>query len=246
MPRGGPDDGRLASTASGTVSNPAIDTARGSGFALLDNLGRLVLYDNFSDGLGGWGWIPSGTKPQIKVRRDNLVRPSAGLSPFGPQPVMFTGDASNPSTLNRTIISPRSGKVGIEIGLRTDSPSPVSSGSWLEVSVDMSALLFGARYLPSSGVFQIYTTGPTWSTIATFSRGVNGYNWWRFKVVMDPSSGNYARVILPGSTLLNQGTAPASVNTTTDEIALTITCPPGAAVPSKEYLGYVSLTQDEP
>ena len=48
MPRGGPDDGVLPSGVSGTKQNPAIDTARRAGFSLIDNLGRLVLYDDFS------------------------------------------------------------------------------------------------------------------------------------------------------------------------------------------------------
>ncbi len=247
MPRGGPDDGRLPSNVSGTTYNPAIDTARGSGFALLDNLGRLVLYDNFTDGLGGWAYTPTGVRPGLKVRRDNLAFPLSGLSPFGPSPVVFYGQSVTNSGLRKSLVTPQSGRIGLEIGLRSDNGGV--SSSWLECRLTVGSTTgnwsFAFRYLPSVSAGQLEIAG-VWTTVYGFNRGGAGWDWWRFKMVVDPVAATYDGLTVPGAKLSALGAGGTALGIGIDQIRLSIDCPSGAVTPSNEYLGYVSLTQDEP
>lgn len=251
MARGGPDDGILASTVSGTGSNPTIDTARGAGFSLLDNLGRLVFYDNFARGLGGWGRLPTGSAPALRTRRDTgaVAFTSGGVSPYGPHPAYIAGQAAAPGGLRLSLVLPPSGKVGIELGLRTDSNSTL--GSWIETVLthNMASIAYrsAVRYYPSTQTLQYQDIAGTWTNFAagSFLRGANGYDWWALKWVTDFSLGKITRLVMPRGVLtpnvsIQSGTAEPG------ETLVEITVPPNGATLTNEYIGYVALTQDEP
>lgn len=250
MPIGGPDDGRLDSSQSGTLANPAIDTARGAGFSLIDNLGRLILYDNFDQGLAGWGVSGSGSSyPAIKVRRDNLVYGVSGLNPFGRYALLLPGAAAAVPQVSKVIVVPKSGNMGVEIALRSDYAGAVGSGSNVELFLTLgfaSSFAFGFRYNSAAGQFEIRNNAPAWVAVATFDRGLAGKQWWRYKAIVNPTTGSYERIILPKQTLTGLGITGPATSLTDGQIDISIYVNAGAPTPSNEYVGYFALTQDEP
>lgn len=254
MPIGSPDDGRLESNRSGTMQSPAIDTARGAGFSLLDNLGRLVFYDNFNAGLSRWSVSSPGTFPYIQRRTDNLVTPQSA-NPFGFQSAAIPGPAIGTTTAIQTSLSvPASGNVGLEVGLRSDYGS--TDGSILVASIRIANHTapnidweFATSYDPAAAQLRLFRSGATWDPVgATFQRGFGGYKWWTHKIVVDPSAGSYKRLSYPlGIINLSGSGAPGAVFAAQAGEMIVSLYVVGKNVPrSTEMVGYVSVTVDEP
>lgn len=243
MARGHPDYNALDITFFSKVDPNADVIAEQSGFARLDNRGRVLWFDDFRQGLNRWNQQngSGGTDP-IHILSEEL---SIGYHGSIKLDCLVN---SGISMIDTTLVLPVSKRLGVEVGLRL-----VANCGDVEINLSHSysnAVTKTALFYVESGTGAIVIyDGFTRRTIFTPSSvGIILNSWITVKFVVDLETNTWVRCLLGNQQFelsqyaLRNGTAGLQGYT---EVILRNT---GTTATLKEewYCGYVIISGDEP
>jgi hypothetical protein len=240
MPRGYPDYQNPVNQVAGRrVDFSGIQTAQ-LGLATLDGLGRLVWYDLFHDGLGGWytlAWgatcVPRISNAICEIPPSCMCIPIGGLGFFDTGGILRSFMFTNPKTIGCEMsFLFHSSDVYLRLGVYLNYGGIQQS---LELSYWGSTGWI--RLLHAGGFTTIYSLGTT-----AISR-----LWVPMKIVIDFEKGTGRRAVIGCESIslvqYNTITAPTL---DTDQIYIQIFADRPLAGSLDQYIGHFYLTMDEP
>jgi hypothetical protein len=250
MPRGTPD-GRIQEQLYGSqVEDLNYVPSMALGFSPINSQGRVMYFDTFSKGLGGFIQEEIGSASQIPIQ----AVPSPVFSlPYSAEFRAGT-NLGDMSLLHRTMNYGKSSYLGIETAFLM-----ANDIGRIQASLDYNPLdgvpYFGQiQYVASTGKWYVYTvidTGGTKAYVLIHDRGVLAASvraWIQIKAVMDFESGRYVRAWIGDYQvdISQYRLTPSASSADGHMIAAIRQVSEGAGTAVNAHVGYILFTKDEP
>lgn len=236
--RGKPDDSIPSYLSAGALSDPGEIFARQIGIAFADNLGRTFLFDNFAKGLSRWERAQNGAALLPRLLQGNQ---STLASAYCAQ--MTAGAlVTDQSSIATGLLLGSSVRVGVEIGVLLHSLMPNTLFNIDYKPRDFAAGVLRCTIGRVGGTIEFVAGGTLVTTLSTPTAG-NEY-WAQVKIVGNYSVGKHTRLVL-GERIYDTSAISLEPSSIADNgrcivaVATYQSANPG-------YIGYVSVTRDEP
>jgi hypothetical protein len=242
MARGNPDYNVIHTQTSVITSETELPIAFQTGFSRLDNGGRVVWYENFTNGLYRYalGSSAGGLSPVVTMESNRCygLNPSVRFDPV---------DNNGVSYMQAQPRLPLSGKIGIEL-------SYYAAEDHGNIDITLAPVLgfgthagFQLRHEASTEVFKIYTGG---TFLAVYTPPTPGYWNGKFicmKLVVDAERETYDSLLLGGERItLGQTGNLAFVGGDGGSAFHEFACSgAGGSLFEKAWLSYIVISADE-
>jgi len=243
--RSGPDDDVPGYQVAGLLIDPAEVQAREAGFSSLDMRGRVLIQDDFGEGIGAWLPVADSgaTAPYV------LVSPSAadvGVYAFI-APNFVKADpgvtVDQISAMVRSLNLGQSNRIGIESAIFVKGVTPPKHT--LEVKYNYNGTIYRAQLTFSPATNQWTIDTPSGVVVVSTITVLN--SWAQVKVVADFSTGKYVRATI-GENEIDISAHSMRVLTSVSQgtIFFTLLTQSRGAGTLPGYFGYALMTRDEP
>jgi hypothetical protein len=240
MARGRPDYGITQYETSIANSDVGMLIIAMKGINSLDNKGKVIFFDTFSEGLYAWGIhkIGSGIEPVLSTARVE-VSPASVAMEAGSTTV------AGRSFLERILNMTGSSKIGLECGIYSEANSPKYD---IQVEYDQDGLAYNATitFDPGAKTLSIISGG-AYAIIQTFSALPAIDGWLSIKLILNLDLGYYDALVY-GRQRIDLSAYPIDSGAIgrEDVLKLNITARANSVAVHTGYLGHVILTTDEP
>lgn len=242
MPHGTPDYGVTAPKGTTYTLQDLAELAVRLGSPMnFDRRGDVIDYMTFSQGLGSW--IQSG------YGAGNTAYISAYRPQYGSLlAILHTGSgAGGYSRISDTLFYPVLGRMGLEVAF-----VPVLHLLDLQLTVllytGIAYTVYTVQYRHTTGKIQVQHTDLDWYNVGAPGIQLEGSgSYVTIKIVFDPVTGKYHRVLFNGDTYQASAYAGVSVDYASRKyMAVGVTAVTDGAVAIDVSLGHVIITQNEP
>ncbi len=242
---GGPDYGVPRYRQAVPSPDPTDVPARLDGYGRVDNLGRIIVHDDFGQGLARWHGAQTGTgiAPAITTVAGNVFVP--------PNAVLFDASAAvnDVSYLYLFMNVRRSDRLGLE-SMWLLEPKPLQLEHVIEYALLAGVAKKGSILLdPVTNKVKIAVPAGFQDVMDFDCSALAAGEFVPFKLVVDFTTGKYVRAIV-GGTLIDLSAYDLKAGTYVETYRLTatiyVTRTHATLTLIKPNLGYLTLTFDEP
>lgn len=203
--------------------------------------GQVLMLDSFEDGFPRFTSITSGAGASVILSSDGARSGAYSVK------VLSSATNNQESGIETSIPLLKNVRTGCEISAVVP-PADCYWVSYFTVYTGTTVYTSRVRYLPVSQVLQIWNSAGAWVTVATgVTTNQGGINWTTIKLVVNPSTGFYSRVLFNGTLVdLSAYAMQSAASSTAPSIYISPRIATQESATVGTYFDDVILTQNEP